>query len=118
MQTRRQFVARAGGAAVSVLVPGSLGAPLSAARAKPFRSGHFPDGVISGDPTPKGISLWTRLDPAGGGPSGSVELEVSTDKAFRHVVARKQVKTTAAVNHAVKARVTGLKAHEEYYYRF
>jgi alkaline phosphatase D len=118
MQTRRQFVARAGGAAATVLVPTTLAAPLAAARTRPFKSGHFPDGVISGDPTPKGISLWTRLDPSGGGGSGTVELEVATDKAFKKVVARKHVTTGAASNHAVKARVTGLRAHEEYYYRF
>jgi alkaline phosphatase D len=118
MQTRRQFVARAGGAAATVLVPTTLAAPLAAARTRPFKGGRFPDGVISGDPTPKGISLWTRLDPSGGGGTGTVELEVSTDKAFRNVVARKSVKTGAASNHAVKARVTGLKAHEQYYYRF
>jgi alkaline phosphatase D len=116
MQTRRQFVARAGGAAATVLVPTSLATSLAAA--KPFRGGRFPDGVVAGDPTPKGISLWTRFDPAGGGGSGTIELEVAKDKSFRHVVARKSVKTGAASNHAVKARVSGLKAHEQYYYRF
>src|SRR3954452_12860702 len=116
MQTRRQFVARAGGAAATVLVPTSLATSLAAA--KPFRGGRFPDGVVAGDPTPKGISLWTRFDPNGSGGSGTVELEVASDKSFRHVVARKSIKTGAASNHAVKARVAGLKAHEEYYYRF
>jgi alkaline phosphatase D len=118
MQTRRQLIARAGGAAATVLVPTSLAAPIAAARTRPFQGGRFPDGVISGDPTPKGVSLWTRLDPAGSGGTGTVELEVATDKAFRKVVARKSVKTGAASNHAVKARVTGLKPHEEYFYRF
>jgi alkaline phosphatase D len=116
--TRRQLIARAGGAAAIVLVPTSLAAPLASAQTRPFRGGRFPDGVVSGDPSPKGISLWTRFDPSGGGGTGTVELEVATDKAFRRVVARKNVKTGAASNHAVKARVTGLKAHEEYYYRF
>ncbi|HWH96499.1 MAG TPA: alkaline phosphatase D family protein [Baekduia sp.] len=116
MQTRRQFVARAGGAAATVLVPTSLATSLAAA--KPFRGGKFPDGVVAGDPTPKGISLWTRFDPSGGGGSGTIELEVARDKGFRHVVARKSINTGAASNHAVKARVAGLKAHEEYYYRF
>jgi alkaline phosphatase D len=116
MQTRRQFVARAGGAAATVLVPTGLAASL--ASAKPFRGGHFPDGVVAGDPTPKGISLWTRFDPSGGGGSGTVELEVATDKTFRHVVARKNIKTGATSNHTVKARVGGLKTHEQYYYRF
>jgi alkaline phosphatase D len=116
MQTRRQFVARAGGVAATVLVPTGLAAPFASAR--PFKGGHFPDGVISGDPTPKGISLWTRFDPSGGPATGSVELEVAADKGFRKVVARKSITTGASKNHAVKARVSGLKPYEEYYYRF
>lgn len=116
MQTRRQFVARAGGVAATVLVPTSLAAPFASAR--PFKGGRFPDGVISGDPTPKGISLWTRFDPSGGPSTGSVTLEVATDKGFRKVVARKSIPTGATKNHAVKARVSGLKPYEEYYYRF
>jgi alkaline phosphatase D len=116
MQTRRQLIVRAGGAAATVLVPTGLTA--SSAWAKPFRGGRFPDGVVAGDPTPKGISLWTRFDPSGTGGTGTVELEVATDKSFRHVVTRKAIKTGAASNHTVKARVTGLKAHEQYYYRF
>src|SRR3954447_33249 len=116
MQTRRQFVLRGAGTAATVLVPASLATSLAAA--KPFKDGRFPDGVVAGDPTPKGVSLWTRFDPHGGGGSGTVELEVAKDKSFRHVVARKSIKTGSSSNHAVKARVTGLKAHEEYYYRF
>jgi alkaline phosphatase D len=116
MQTRRQFVLRGAGAAATVLVPTSLATTLAAA--KPLKGGRFPDGVVAGDPTPKGVSLWTRFDPSGGGGSGSIALEVAKDKSFRHVVARKDIKTGSASNYAVKARVTGLQAHEEYYYRF
>ncbi|HEY6761263.1 MAG TPA: alkaline phosphatase D family protein [Baekduia sp.] len=116
MQTRRQFVLRGAGAAATVLVPTSLATSLAAG--KPLKGGRFPDGVVAGDPTPKGVSLWTRFDPHGGGGTGTIELEVAKDKSFRHVVARKSIKTGAASNHAVKARVAGLQAHEEYYYRF
>jgi alkaline phosphatase D len=118
VQTRRQFVARATGAAATVLVPTSLAPLASAARVRPFRSGHFPDGVISGDPTPRGISLWTRLEPAGSGGTGTVALEVAKDKHFRKVVAHQHIRTGETTAHALKARVTGLKPHEEYFYRF
>lgn len=118
MQTRRQFVARAGGVAATVLVPSTLAAPLASAKVRPFRGGRFPDGVVSGDPSTRGISLWTRLDPHGSGGTGLVELEVATDKHFRRVVSRKRIRTGAQSNHAVKARVGGLKPHEEYFYRF
>jgi len=118
MQTRRQFVARAGGVAATVLAPSGLAAPIASARVRPFRSGRFPDGVVSGDPSTRGISLWTRIDPHGSGGTGTVELEIARDRHFRRVVTRKRIRTGSASNHAVKARVGGLKPHEEYYYRF
>ena len=43
---------------------------------------------------------------------------MARDKTFRHVVAAQEIATSAKVNHAVKARVGKLNAHEEYYYRF
>src|SRR6185503_19298281 len=48
----------------------------------------------------------------------SAELEIARDREFRRVVARKRVATTGSKGHALKARVTGLNAHEQYYYRF
>jgi alkaline phosphatase D len=118
LQTRRQFVRRAGSAAAAaVLVPQAFAAELaSAQRAPAFRGGRFRDGVVSGDPTTDSISLWTRLDDVSG--AGTVELEVARDRAFNKVVARKRIATSAKANHTVKARVTKLKAREEYYYRF
>jgi len=116
--SRRQFVTAAGGVtAAAVLAPQSLalGAPRGSA-AKLLKSGTFADGIASGDPTTKSIVLWTRLDGASG--TGQVELEVATDKALRKVVARSKITTNEKVNHAVKAQVTKLKPHEQYYYRF
>src|SRR6266542_3909434 len=71
---------------------------------------------MSGEPATSAITLWTRLAEAEG--KVGVDLEVATDRGFRNVVAHKRVNTSAAVNHNVKTRVTGLKAHEQYYYRF
>jgi alkaline phosphatase D len=118
VQTRRQFVVRAGtAAATAILSPSALAAGLGSARpAALARGGRFSEGVMSGEPTPSAITLWTRLAEAEG--KVSVDLEVATDKSFRHVVAHKRLPTSGAVNHNVKTRVTGLKAHEQYYYRF
>ena len=117
MQTRRQFVVRAGTVAASaILSPSALAAGLGARPAALARGGRFSDGVMSGEPTPSAITLWTRLADAEG--KVSLDLEVATDKNFRHVVAHKRLPTSAAVNHNVKSRITGLKAHEQYYYRF
>ena len=64
MQTRRQFVAAAGtAAAAAILAPEALGQ----GRAAPLaRGGRFAEGVMSGEPTPGGITLWTRLGDVGG----------------------------------------------------
>ena len=71
---------------------------------------------MSGDPTPRGITLWTRVDDVGG--RGGVRLEVARDRAFRRMVARKEILTSDSLDHTVKARVGGLDPHERYYYRF
>ena len=71
---------------------------------------------MSGDPTPNGITLLTRIDDVER--SGGVLLEVARDRSFKNVVTRKTIRTSAGLNHSVKARVTGLKAYEQYYYRF
>lgn len=117
MQTRRQFVTGAGSAAaVAILTPQTLAAGLTSARKAPPMRGGFPDGVMSGEPTPKGITLWTKV--AEEAPAGHVELEIAKDRSFRHVVARKNVATSEQLGRTVKARVTNLKPYEQYYYRF
>ncbi len=87
-----------------------------AARRPSLRGGRFAEGVISGDPTPSGITLWTRVADVEG--RGTVELEVARDRGFRKVVARELVKTSGRIDHSVKARVGGLRPHEQYFYRF
>jgi alkaline phosphatase D len=118
VQTRRQFVVRAGtAAAAAILSPNALAAGLGSARpAALARGGRFSEGVMSGEPGTRAITLWTRLDDVEG--KVGVDLEVATDRSFRHVVAHKRLSTSGAVNHNVKTRVTGLEAHEQYYYRF
>jgi alkaline phosphatase D len=81
-----------------------------------LRGGRFAEGVISGDPGPRAITLWTRLTDVEG--SGTVEVEVARDHGFRRVVARELVRTSAASAYSVKARIGGLRPHEEYWYRF
>jgi len=117
--TRRRFLSSAGSAAAaSVLIPDVVGGEIAQAakRAGRFRSGRFPGGVLSGDPEPTAITLLTRIDDAQG--AGTVGLEVATDSGFRKVVARREIPTSGLRGHSAKARVTGLKPYEDYYYRF
>jgi alkaline phosphatase D len=117
MLSRRQFLARGGSAgAALVLAPQTAAEALAAPRAKLLRGGRFSQGVLSGDPTPHGVTLLTVLDDVAG--AGRVQLEVARDADFRHVVARKTIATSAGRGHSVKARVEHLASHERYYYRF
>src|ERR687896_450740 len=92
---RRLFLAGTAGAAALLAtqrVPGAWATP-----------GAWPDdpftlGVASGDPTPTGVVLWTRLaprplDPDGGMPARPVPVdwEVATGPRLRDVVARGRV---------------------------
>jgi alkaline phosphatase D len=118
MQTRRQFVTAAGTAATAaVFAPQALAAGLSsAAKAPMLRGGRFSDGVMSGDPTPNAITLWSRVDQVER--AGGVTLEIARNRDFSKGVIRKTIRTSDALGHTVKARVTGLDAYEQYYYRF
>src|SRR3954447_16316767 len=120
MSTRRQFLTRAGSAGAAVvlmpqaLTPSAFAHPRKAR--KLLHGGHFSQGVQSGDPTPHGITLSTIVDDVEG--SAGVRLEVAGDSGFRRLVATRVISTGTSHNHAVKARVTGLKAGEGYVYRF
>jgi alkaline phosphatase D len=119
MTTRRQFLARSGAAAATaVLAPQDALAATRRDRrlANLLRGGSFRQGVLSGDPAPDAITLLTVVDGAGG--AGRVRLEIARDPDFRRVIARRDILTTDAVGHSVKARVTGLKPHRRYWYRF
>ena len=118
MQNRRQFVTKAAATgAAATISPMLLSQMAWAGRATSagVLSG-FPDGVASGEPTPNSIVLWTRL--ANPGMSTSVRLVVSTDSGFSKTVASAKIKTGSVVNGSVKAQVSKLKAHTQYYYKF
>ena len=119
MLSRRQFIsrsgARGGGARLRPADRARVAGAAQRAR-RLLRGGRFTQGVLSGDPTPRGITLLTVLDDVTG--SGSVRLEVARDRDFRRVVARKTIATSGGRGYSVKARVGGLQPDERYYYRF
>ncbi len=117
LTTRRHLLgAAAAGAAASVLAPQELLLAQGRRRRRLLRGGRFAQGVMSGDPTPRSIVLWTRVDDVQA--AGDVLLEVARDDDFRRVVAREQIVTTGDIDHTVKARVGGLRPGERYFYRF
>lgn len=85
----------------------------------------FSLGVASGEPTPEGVVLWTRLAPhpheVGGGLAPEpikVSWEVASDEAFQQVVASGDAVAESDWAHSVHVEVEGLRSHRWYWYRF
>jgi alkaline phosphatase D len=87
----------------------------------------FTLGVASGDPTPDGVVLWTRLAPEplendglGGMPPRGlpVDWQVAEDRHFSRPVLRGSVLAVPSSAHTVHVEVTGLRPGREYWYRF
>jgi alkaline phosphatase D len=106
-------------AATGVLAAGAAPGP---ATRDPFTL-----GVASGDPTPDGVVLWTRLAPEplaadgrGGMPARvvPVEWEIARDERFTAVEQRGTVDAVPEFAHAVHVEATGLAPGREYFYRF
>lgn len=118
----RRTLLRTGGSAAAGLV--LLGRTVPAKAAPPFAGDPFSLGVASGDPTPEGIVLWTRLAPApleGGGledEAYGVRYELATDPEFRGIVRRGAVKALPEEVHTVHAEIAGLQPDTRYWYRF
>ncbi|MEG3124086.1 alkaline phosphatase D family protein [Sphingomonas sp. GB1N7] len=115
--TRRTLIlASAGSAALlSVGARGALRLP----------PGLFTLGIASGDPSPDGFVLWTRLAPLpldadGGMPPVTVPVrwEVAEDEGFARIVRSGVVRAEARWGHSVHVDVAGLRPARRYFYRF
>lgn len=121
--TRRTVLKSAAGLAALPLVGFTTDLrPRSSVSADPFTL-----GVASGEPTPDGVVLWTRLAPRpladdghGGMPERvvDVEWEVASDEHFRRVEQRGVTAATPGSAHAVHVELSGLHPGAEYFYRF
>ncbi len=73
----------------------------------------FTHGVASGDVTPDGVVLWTRVDR-----EATLTLEVATDAAFENVVLEQEIEAPPERDFTAKGEVSGLEPGTQYYYRF
>lgn len=78
----------------------------------------FPQGIASGDPTPDGVLLWTRVEPVDPTAVEHVDYEVATDPDFDQIVITGGVDVDATTDHTVRVDLTGLAAATIYWYRF
>src|SRR5262249_24658664 len=77
---------------------------------------RFPQGVASGFPYPRGTILWTRAQ--GLKQSARLKLAVATDRHFKNTALEKTVTARADRDFTARTRITGLKPHPQYFYRF
>jgi alkaline phosphatase D len=120
--TRRTLLRTGGSAAAGIALLSH--AQVAAAR-PPFADQPFGLGVASGDPTPSGIVIWTRLAPAplesGGGLPDQlygVRYELAADEHFRRIVHRGAAAARPDEAHCVHAEIGGLRPATNYWYRF
>src|SRR3954465_11279710 len=84
----------------------------------------FQCGVASGDPSPDGFVIWTRLAPkpleGGGMPDTAVEVawQVAEDEAMTRVVAKGITVANPGWAHSVHVEVPALKSDRWYWYQF
>lgn len=121
--SRRRLLTAFGGAAVTALaIPLESGKAVAQAV---FRTYPFQLGVASGDPSPDGFVIWTRLAPEPfeigyGMPMApvAVEWEVADAANMRNVVAKGTTIAPPELGHAVHVEVGGLQPGRDYWYRF
>ncbi len=119
---RRQFLRAATALSLSSLI--SRQAVGAVVQAPEFRDYPFALGVASGDPSPGGFVLWTRLapDPLHGGGLGNDDIEVkwqvATDEAMKNVVRRGSEVASPALAHSVHVELDRLEPSRPYFYRF
>lgn len=135
--SRRGFLQSGTAMAMMPLVPGitDLGAgppgiarsTLNSVAARLPARDPFTLGIASGDPTPDGIVLWTRLAPdplAEDGRAGMDDREVevrwqlAADEGFRRIVRSGTAIAVADEGHSVHIELNGLTPGRDYWYRF
>lgn len=90
-----------------------------------FVDDPFALGVASGDPTPTGAMLWTRLaprplEPDGGMPGNRpiVSWQVAEDETFAKIVRQGRYTAAPELGYSIHVDVEGLAPDRWYFYRF
>ncbi|MEX1993194.1 MAG: alkaline phosphatase D family protein [Steroidobacteraceae bacterium] len=117
--SRRTFNRMAAAAGALTILPfGSASAQVR------FGSPPFQLGVASGDPSPDGFVIWTRLAPEPFDPTVlgqtifEVSWEVAEDAEFSRIAKQGTAWARPHLAHSVHVVVDGLQPGREYFYRF
>ena len=114
--TRRSLLAQAAALGAALAFGQSCAHTPTATRTE--RRDLYPQGVASGDPVPDSVILWTRRAPDAGVSAHRLMVEVASDEAFAHIVARGDVEVSAATDWTCRFLAAGLRPAREYWYRF
>src|SRR5688572_14663636 len=122
--TRRSLLKTGGSFAAGVTLAGIASGPAFGQEAL-LLDNPFTLGVASGDPSPTGVVLWTRLAPdplvPGGGMSAEpfeVRYELSQDEDFHAIVRKGSTVALPDEAHSARAEIQGLGPEHRYFYRF
>jgi alkaline phosphatase D len=90
-----------------------------------FADDPFTLGVASGEPTPSGAVIWTRLAPKPFEPEGGMTIgrpivnwEVAEDDTFQRIVRRGRYTAAPELAYSVHVDIEGLASDRWYFYRF
>jgi alkaline phosphatase D len=89
-----------------------------------FAANPFSLGVASGDPTPDGVVLWTRLAPdplhGGGMAPHAVEVrwQIAADEGMKRIVKQGIAQAAPEMGHSVHVEAEGLESARTYWYQF
>lgn len=123
LRARREWL-KAAGAASLLAMSGRLGAIPLWKDAK-FSDNPFTLGVASGDPSPDGFVIWSKLAPkplehGQGMPRRALEVDwlVASDERMLEVVQRGKVIAHPELGHSLHVELKGLRPAANYYYQF
>jgi alkaline phosphatase D len=121
--TRRTLLKTGGSFAASMTLLGAAGTRAFAR--PPFEGNPFALGIASGDPSPTGVVLWTRIAPEPLLPNGGmkdevygIRYELAADEDFNRIIRRGAVEAVPDEAHSVRVELDDLEPAHEYFYRF
>jgi phosphodiesterase/alkaline phosphatase D-like protein len=110
---RRTFIRGAALGSGAIVLIGAP--PANARKLRLARDAAFRQGVASGEPGPRAITLWSRLE--GLDKPALVGVEVAKDAGFRRVIHRERLLAEARHDWTVRTRLAGgpLQPGEQYH---